>query len=297
MSGKILVPLDGSELAERALAYAVPLATRTGASVLVLRAAVSHTLPGVDPRERQAGAIDEAQAYVDDVIARVQARNVACEGVVRYGHPSECIVESARTRQVNLIVMASHGRTGPGRWILGSVAEAVVAASPVPVLVQRVWQPLLGKTPLNDSPLVLVPVDGSPFAEAALEPAAALAEDLRGRLAVMSAQDDPSQIREASEYLTTIKDRVAMAHPNLPILCEVRDGDPVEAIDAAVAQLDVSLLVMATHGRTGPARSVLGSVAGKVLEESDVPAVLLRPRPFEAEDAAAVIPVGVATAR
>ena len=120
MSGKILVPLDGSELAERALAYAVPLATRTGASVLVLRAAVSHTLPGVDPRERQAGAIDEAQAYVDDVIARVQARNVACEAVVRYGHPSECIVESARTRQVDLIVMASHGRTGPGRWILGA---------------------------------------------------------------------------------------------------------------------------------------------------------------------------------
>lgn len=297
MLRKILVPLDGSEMAERALVYAVPLASHTGASVLVLRAAMSHTLPGVDPRERQAGALDEANTYVDEVVSRVRARDVACEGVVRYGHPAECIVESARTREVDLIVMASHGRTGPGRWMFGSVAEAVVTSSLVPVLVQRAWQPLLGTTLLDDRPVILVPLDGSPFAEAVLEPAAAFAEDLRGRLALMSAQDNPGRIREASEYLTGIKARIAAGHPDLPIACEVRDGEPVEAIEAAVAQLDVALLFMATHGRTGAARSVLGSVAGQVLQESDVPAVLLRPRQPEAEDDDAATEVGVAAVR
>ena len=284
MLQKILVPLDGSELAERALVYAIPLAEQSGATVLVLRTAMSHTLPGVDPRERQAGAIGEAQEYLAGVVSNMQARGVACEPVVRYGHPAACIAESARTRAVDLVVMTTHGRTGPGRWIFGSVAEAVVASSPVPVLLQRAWQPVIGDTLLADRPKIGVPLDGSTFAEAALEPAAGLAEELNGRLVLLSVQDSPTRIRDASEYLTRLNYEIGTAYPKVPIVCEVRSGKPEEGIETAVAQLDLALLVMATHGRTGVARSALGSVAGKVLEESDVPVVLVRPRPFDSEE-------------
>ena len=145
MFNTILVPLDGSELAERALTYATALAGPTRAQLLLVRAVVTHTLAGVDPRERQLGAIHEAELYLQHVATKLGEQGLACETVVRYGHAAKCVVESARTRQADLIVMATHGRTGPGRWVFGSVAEAVVAASPVPVLVQRDWQPRLGE--------------------------------------------------------------------------------------------------------------------------------------------------------
>src|SRR5712692_5507916 len=125
MLNKILVPLDGSGLAERALTYATALATASGAELVLLRAATAHTLPGVDPRERQAGAIQEAESYLEQVANSIRERGFVCETVVPHGHPKECIVDQTRTRHADLIVMTTHGRTGPGRWIFGSVAESV----------------------------------------------------------------------------------------------------------------------------------------------------------------------------
>src|ERR1700682_5497122 len=85
MLNKILVPLDGSELAERGLTYATALATSTGAQLVLLRAAQSHTRIGVDSRERLAGAIQEAELYLDDVATWVRAGGFGCETVVTYG--------------------------------------------------------------------------------------------------------------------------------------------------------------------------------------------------------------------
>src|SRR3954447_18117940 len=116
MLKRILVPLDGSGLAERALTYATAIAETTAAEILLLRVASSHTLPGVDPRERQSGAIDDAQAYLDREVERVTARGFTCQTVVRFGNAAQSIVESARTLQADLIVMTTHGRTGPGHW-------------------------------------------------------------------------------------------------------------------------------------------------------------------------------------
>src|ERR1051326_6717023 len=87
---RILVPLDGSALAERALAYATAVARLTGAELLLLRVTNAHTLPGVDPRERQLGAIEDAQQYIDSQVARVAALGIACQGVVRFGKTAEC---------------------------------------------------------------------------------------------------------------------------------------------------------------------------------------------------------------
>jgi nucleotide-binding universal stress UspA family protein len=283
MFNKILVPLDGSELAERALTYATAVAGTTGAHLLLVRVAYSHTLAGVDPRERQLGAVQEAEAYLQQIAAQLREGGFVCETVARYGHAAECITESARTRHADLIVMATHGRTGPGRWVLGSVAEAVVAASLVPVLVQRAWQPLFGESLLNDTPKLIVPLDGSVFAETALEPAANLAEQLGARLILIRVEDSPSAVRDALDYLPSVQAHVAKHHPGLSLATDIRVGEPAAGIEAAVAYHEAALVVMATHGRGGALRSILGSVAGKLLQLCDVPVVLMRPAPVEAD--------------
>jgi nucleotide-binding universal stress UspA family protein len=91
MLKKILVPLDGSELAERALTYAAVLAEPTRAQLLLVRAAVSHTLAGVDPRERQLGAVQEAESHLQQVATQLRERGFACEIVVRCGHAAESV--------------------------------------------------------------------------------------------------------------------------------------------------------------------------------------------------------------
>jgi len=277
MLNKILVPLDGSGLAERALTYATALATASGAQLVLLRAAMSHTLPGVDSRERQAGAIQEAETYLERVAARVREKGFSCEAVVPHGHPKESIVDQARTRHADLIVMTTHGRTGPGRWILGSVAESVVASSPVPVLVQRAWQPLFGEPFWSEHPELLVTLDGSAFAETALEPAASLAEALHGKLVLVRVEDEPSDVGAALQYLPLAQARLVAAHPTLSIDTDIRVGDASYGIEEALAQRQAALVVMATHGRSGARRAIVGSIAGKILQNGSVPVVLLHP--------------------
>jgi nucleotide-binding universal stress UspA family protein len=288
MLRKILVPLDGSDLAERALTYATRIADRTGSEILLLRATTSHTMVGADPRERHVAEIREAREYLDQVATKLGAHGYVCETVARSGHAAECITGSARSRQADLIVMATHGRTGPGRWIFGSVAEAVVASSPVPVLVQSAWQPILGEPLVGTSPKLIVALDGSAFAETALDPAARLAEDLGGRLVLVRVEDDVMGVRAALGYLRVVQARLSSTRPCLSVETSVRISEPGEGIARAVARLDASLVVMATHGRTGLRRALAGSVSGKVLRECDIPVVLLRPA--TAEDDTATLP-------
>jgi nucleotide-binding universal stress UspA family protein len=273
----ILIPLDDSVLAEQALIYAADLSRRTGASLLLVRAAISHTLPGVDARERKSGAIAEAELYLTRTAASLTASGLACKTVVPYGHPAASIVETARLTGADLIVMSTHGRTGPGRLVFGSVAQAVVAESPVPVLVARAWLPPHRQPFLPEQPTLVVPLDGSEFAESALSPALALAENLGATLILLRADGEGQPYNESWEYISSVRSRLHTESPMVEVAAEVRTGEPSFAIDAAVAERNASMVVMATHGRGGVLRSVTGSVAGKVLNGGRAPVVLVRP--------------------
>jgi nucleotide-binding universal stress UspA family protein len=134
----ILVPLDGSTLAEGALAPAVDLARDYGAKLVLMRAAEAHALPLADPTEAQVEAVRGAEDYLAGARARVTRAGVAeVDTAVWYGPPAEAIVEAARYRDANLIVMSSHGRSGLGRLVLGSVAETVLRATEIPILLIR----------------------------------------------------------------------------------------------------------------------------------------------------------------
>ena len=134
---KILVPLDGSVLAEHALGKVTELAA-SGAAVMLIRAAEAHTLPGVDPTDMQVEVVREAEEYLARVAARLQRDGIKdLQTSVWYGPAASAIVEAARLRGADLIVMGTHGRSGLGRLILGSVAESVLRGTTTPILLVR----------------------------------------------------------------------------------------------------------------------------------------------------------------
>lgn len=134
----ILVPVDGSVLAETALYRVLDLARDAGARILLVRAAEAHTLPGADPTEAQVAVVREAEEYLEALRARLAERGfTGVETSVWYGPPASVIVEAARLARADLIAMTTHGRSGLGRLVMGSVAESVLRATDTPILLFR----------------------------------------------------------------------------------------------------------------------------------------------------------------
>jgi nucleotide-binding universal stress UspA family protein len=134
----ILVPVDGSALAESAITTAVEIARPGASTIILMRAAEARTLPGVDPTEAQVQVVGEAERYLAGVVERLARQGVAnVETSVWYEPAAAAIIDAARLRKADLIVMTTHGRSGVGRLILGSVAESVLRGTTVPVLLLR----------------------------------------------------------------------------------------------------------------------------------------------------------------
>ena len=137
-TNKIMVPLDGSEVAESALADAFDLARRDWGSVVLMRAAEAHVLPGGDPTLAQVGAVAEAEKYLADLRVQLEQRGIRnVETHVWYGPPAASIIEAASVYKPDLIVMTTHGRSGVGRLIFGSVAESVLRGTAIPIFLRR----------------------------------------------------------------------------------------------------------------------------------------------------------------
>ncbi len=134
----LLVPLDGSTLAEGALPRAAELAIASGARMLLLRATLAHAYPGSDPIAAQLAVIKEAEIYLAVVAARMKVLGVKEVQVsVWYGAPAAAIIDAVEFNHVDLIVMMSHGRSGLGRLVMGSVAESVLRGTTTPILLLR----------------------------------------------------------------------------------------------------------------------------------------------------------------
>ena len=134
---KILIPLDGSDCAENVLPMVEKLATELKASIALLRVALTHTFPGVDPTEAELKVVREAEAYLQKVEDRLKAKGFNVDSHVRYGNDAEEILEHADGKDIDLIAMTTHGRGGVKRFLLGSVAEKVLRYSPKPIFLVR----------------------------------------------------------------------------------------------------------------------------------------------------------------
>jgi len=134
---KILVPLDGSNCAENVLPMVEKLASELKASIALLRVALAHTFPGVDPTEAELKVVREAEEYLKKVEDRLKAKGFKVDSHVRYGNDAEEILDHANQKDIDMIAMTTHGRSGVKRFLLGSVAEKVLRYSPKPIFLVR----------------------------------------------------------------------------------------------------------------------------------------------------------------
>ena len=138
MFKKILVPLDGSPLAEAILPQVTELARALGAEVLLLRVAIAHVFPGVDPTDEEVRVVHEAEEYVEALAGKLADKGVRVGTAVRYGKAAGEIINHITDNKMDLVAMSTHGRSGLSRLVMGSVAEEVVRNAGVPVLLMRV---------------------------------------------------------------------------------------------------------------------------------------------------------------
>jgi nucleotide-binding universal stress UspA family protein len=275
---RILVPLDGSPEARAALPYAAALAT-PGTEIILLTVT------------RSSGDEDAARADLETAAQRLRVAGQMVRTEVAVGNPARRIVDAAADLRPEMIVMASHGRGALGRLIYGSVADQVGRESPVPVMVVRTRQ--LAPGPVGITRLV-VPLDGSPRAEAALPVATAISRRLGTPISLLRVVDPavlmppavgmgeaiPFEIYdeaekelelEARRYLETMAQ--TLREQGLPVAISVPMGPAASSIEEATSLGDV--LVLSSHERTGVRRWLLGSVAEKLSREDESPVILV----------------------
>jgi nucleotide-binding universal stress UspA family protein len=134
---KILVPLDGSQCAENIIPTVLKLANSFKADISLLRVALAHTFPGVDPTDAEVKVIREAEEYLAGVEERLRGKGFKVDTHIRYGNDAEEIINHAAQKDIGLIAMSTHGHGGVKRFFLGSVAEKLLRHSPKPIYLVR----------------------------------------------------------------------------------------------------------------------------------------------------------------
>ena len=282
---KILVPLDGSVLAEKTLASAAVLAKATGATLLLLR--VQEPLVHMADQElyEQVAQLkeDTAHKYLNGVASRSEMEGITRELLTVKGAVAESIIECAVENKVDLIMMSSHGRSGISRWIYGSVAEKLMRQAPCAMIVLQSKADKL----LFSQKRILVTLDGSALAEQAIEPALMIAQAVGAELVLLRVvgviqvaidsvdplvmmqdlrQLEEREMVEAQAYLQRMQN--SLTGSNTSVQIEVLNGPIAETILAYTDGHKFDLVAMSSHGRSGVSRWFYGSVTEKVLRGS-----------------------------
>ena len=287
---KILLPLDGSELAETALAPALALAEALAAEIVLLRVVVPLSIkldPDLYQRIVNRGQ-NEAKVYLSSIQSRSLFSSIRLEGETVVGKAAESIIDYAHENEIDLIVMSSHGRSGIGRWVYGSVADKVLhqAACSIAIIHPQVeTEPFAHKR-------ILVPLDGSLQAERALGPALKLAQAVAAELVLLRVTIMPqipvepvvgwpgiesvmnAAEQEARIYLQRVRE--SLTNGRIQINAHIAASPVAESIIDAADKLQVDLIVMSSHGRSGIDRWVFGSVTEKTLRGAHCATLVIR---------------------
>jgi nucleotide-binding universal stress UspA family protein len=237
-----------------------------------------------------AGSVHGTAAFLERIGTTFHQVSVSC--IVEKGVPGDVITKRAAANSGSLIAIATHGRSGIDRWLLGSVAEKVIRGTKNPVLLVRAGEvgESAGEAILKT---VIVPLDGSLVAEKALPHAIGLATMMNLELALLrafsltqalSGYDDyvdwdklEAAVKgEAAAYLDHKKGELKQARL-VKISPLVMEGEAAEQITEVARRTPNSVVVMCSHGRSGVGRWLLGSVAERVLRHSAGPVLLVRP--------------------
>ena len=290
MFSKIMIPMDGSSLAEHALPMAVKFAEGTGATLILYRVVPYFTVLAADPllyEEMNRLGEDEALAYLRQIQKEITSP-LTTETICEIGSAAESILQFANDKGVDLIVMSSHGRSGLNRWVYGSVAERIMSQAPCPTLILNARHPTSPESPEK----ILIPLDGSELAEKALAPALELVTALGLKLHLLrvttsghmrietdSKSDlidgiESDELLEAQSYLQELTQRLNIRDAQQSV--EVAKATVAEAIIDYATQNNIDLIAMSSHGRTGLKRWVYGSVTEKVLRGACCATMIVR---------------------
>ncbi len=299
---KILVPLDRSALAERALPLALELARQTEAELILFHAALAE---GVMPPAGHAYDLEArplplpdlkvaGRAYLELITSQYGRAGVRLHSLLTEGDAAAGLVTAARRHQVELIVMTTHGYAGIDRWLMGSVTEQVLRTAPCPVLALRQPRPIRH---------IMITLDGSALAESSLTPGLALADQLGARVTLFSVaappayrdlsppseldgSDGPTGALAAHRRPAKVADQWrhnylaalarALEAPGRTIDMVVASGHPTRRILDFAHDAEVDLIAMATHGRSGLSRLALGSVTESVLRQAAIALLVIR---------------------
>jgi nucleotide-binding universal stress UspA family protein len=279
---KVLIPLDGSPLAEIALGALESIEALGPLRIKLV--SVVEAIEGMSEVARDEYLKREEhllRAYLEGAAARINSeRKVASlDSVVMAGRPLEIILDQARDFAPDLLLISSHGRSGLSRWRLGSVADGIVRSQTANTLV-------VGPNGRLRAPMqsVLVGLDGSGLAESALPTATALAASFGATLHLVRVISLPFSASE--EYQVYLDDLTAHARSYLEevraklsfsgkVELAARVGAPADRLIDYAAAHDINLAVISSHGRGGIARAALGSVAGRLVG-GPVPVLIVR---------------------
>jgi nucleotide-binding universal stress UspA family protein len=300
MPGKILVPLDGSKTAEKVLPCARYLANRLKLRLELLMAVDSSEFAAnISAESAQlldrltAEGLRQGEDYLQTIAETIDdAVEVRCE--VQQGRPENVIIDSGELDKTALIAMATHGRSGLNRFLLGSVAEKVLRGAANPLLLVRAGTET-AKGALIGFSTIIVALDGSALAERILPLVTDLAKRLTAGILLFRAYHVPysaytgdetfyavncdemtASVRaEAGEYIERKAGELRSSGIE-KVTCLTKEGLAGDEIIALASQTPDSLIAMCSHGRSGIKRWVLGSVTETVVRHAVDPVLVVR---------------------
>ena len=273
MFKKILLALDGSENAEKAVPWVKQYAAREMAQVVLLRVVPPNPDEYCRAKERQ-----DARDYLLRMERELNYTGIPTKILVRRGPPSREISVTAREEGCDLILMATRGGSSILRWVVGGVTEQVMRLSEIPVLPVRSQLALPKQGHVKR---VIVPVDGSKLAETVVSWSAQLAKILKAKLIFLHVY--PNGPRQQKRWNTrtfeALNDRMTLLCKGLnkkgvKASFKLQRGDPAARIIGFADQND--LILTTTHGFGGPKRWIFGSVAEKLIHDAGVPVLIYK---------------------
>jgi nucleotide-binding universal stress UspA family protein len=296
MFKRILVPLDGSRLAESVLPMAAYFAEKFGATILLLHAIEQDARTTVHG-ERHLAEPHEAEAYLSEIAARLTRPTVNVTKhvhTVKQADVARCIIDHSIEYETDLVVLSAHGRGGWRDMIVGNIAQQVIAGGTAPVLFEK------SEKAGNASyacQTILLPLDGTPHHEPALPVAKEIARACNASLRLVNVVPTVSTLsaeragagmllpnamaeilelaqRGAVEYLQGVVKQLSA--DGVQVSAEVARGEPAPAILEAEQRASADLIVLATHGHSAAGAFWSGSVTPRILSQARAPVLLVR---------------------
>jgi nucleotide-binding universal stress UspA family protein len=308
MLKRLLVPLDGSTLAENALPYAEEIARHFGSEIILVNVRTpTENLDNPEQRTyltRMVATLEQDIKKSKDMPAGEKVKvTSAIIGSPGLTHPAEHILDYAAQENVSLIVMATHGRTGISRWTLGDTANKVARAFQCPLLLVRASAKPLKSVHFSN---ILVPLDGSLPSEAVLPYSELFASKLKAKITLLHVvetqyhlypygasmvyyyaaagvikvpytEQEMKPMKDVAEkYIKSVSDKLAAT--GIETSHDITIGEPEEEIITTEERLHPDIIAMSTHGHSGFGRFEHGSTTDRVLHAGITPLLLVRPK-------------------